>query len=164
MNYTKALLLIVCAMLLSLFDTSFFSSLPIFGATILSAYVCDLFLSVSKGLNIFLTYAIAVVFFFSIFSSLPIWFIVVGFLCLPYSIYFIRKKYFPKLSVFSSLPFFIAGTLIFSTILIAYNKDWNISGLAVLVYFTLLNSVLGAALYYLSSKWEKGFSRKEIKF
>jgi len=164
MNYTKAFLLIVCAFFLTLLDASFFSAMPLFGATILSSYILALALSISKELNLLLCYVISAVFFFSIFSSLPIWLIVIVFLGVPYVIFYVRKKYFPKLSILPSALFFITGTLIFSTIFLIYNKEWNLNGLIILIYFILINSAIGVGVYYLLQKLEMDFGRKEIRF
>lgn len=164
MNYTKAILLVICAFVLSLLDTSFFSAMPLFGATIISAFVLALTLSMFDQVNVLLTYVISAILFFSVFSSLPIHFIVLGFFLIPYLILFIRKKYFPQSSVLSSIPFFVFGTLFFSLMLLLNNRQWNLDGLVVLIYFVLLNSAIGMGLYYLIRKFQKDFSRKEIKF
>lgn len=164
MNFIKGLVLTICALVLSLLDTSFFSAMPLFGATIISTFVFAMVLCVSKDQNILIYYSVSSVFFFSIFSSLPVWLIVVVFLLIPYILFFIRKKYFPKQSIPSSIPFFMAGTLIFSFILLVYNKQWDIDGVIVVIYFMIINSALGMGLYYILARWEQDFGRKEIKF
>lgn len=164
MNYTKALVLTFCSLALCLLDTSFFSAMPLFGATVIGTFALALVLSVSKNQSVLLYYSISSVFFFSIFSSLPVWLIVIVLLLLPYILFFIRKKYFPQLSILSSIPFFMTGTLIFSGLLLVYNKEWSMDGLAVVVYFMLINSAIGTGLHYIFERWERDFGRKEIKF
>lgn len=164
MNYLKIAGLVLCAFFSSLLDTSFFSAMPVFGATILSTLVIVLTLSVSKELRPVLAYSISAVVFFSAFSSLPIWLILLIFFCVPYFIHFIQTKYFPKISILMALPFFLFGTVIFSAILLFYNKGWNAEGVIILIYFMLMNSALGLGLLYIVQRWERDFGRKEIKF
>lgn len=164
MNLTKILFLILLAFILSILDTSFFSFIPIFGATIISSYVAIINFSINGKINEFLLFTIAVIFFFSAFSSLPVWLIVAIFLLVPYLIFYIKKSYFPEPSTLSSLAFFSFATFLFALASLLYDQEWHLNRIAVGLYFILINSAFGVFFYYLSKKIRKNFAIKDIKF
>jgi hypothetical protein len=164
MNYSKIVALVCIAFVASLMDTSFFSFLPIFGATLLLAYVIALNFALTTRLENLSTYAIPTVFFYSIFSSLPIWLVVLVFFVIPSIVLLIKNKYFPEPSTLSSAIFFVSGTLLFSIILLLYGGDFSLNSMATGIYFTLINSLAGVIMFYLTQKFRKTFSRKDIKF
>ncbi|MCL5410399.1 MAG: hypothetical protein M1324_00905 [Patescibacteria group bacterium] len=165
MKITKNFFLIFFAFVFSILDTSFFSFLPIIGeVTIISAYVAIIYFSISGQINDFLIFTIAVIFFFSAFSSLPVWLVVLTFLLVPYFIFYIRKKYFPEPSILSSLAFFGSGTFLFALTSIIYSKEWNGKNIFTSFCFVLINSAFGVLLYYVSKNIRKKLTRKDIKF
>lgn len=164
MKISKVIIIILFAFLLSILDTSFFSFLPIFGATIISSYDFIINFSIMGKSRDFVFFTTVVVFFFSIFSSLPIWFVVLSFLVVPYAIFYVRNVYFTDPSVLASSMFFGIATFVFSFISMIYRKSWSESGIVALIYFVIINSVFGVALYYLSKRIRKNFTRAEIKF
>jgi len=164
MNLSKTLLLIILAFILSILDASFFSFLPVFGATIITSYVTIINFSITEKTNDFLVFTLSVIFFFSAFSSLPVWLIVGVFFILPSLIFFIKKTYFPEPSVFSSFAFFVLGTLLFGIISLIFTKGWTMQGIVSVLYFIILNSAFGVGIYYFSRSIRRKFTRKDIKF
>jgi len=163
-NLTKSLFLVLLAFILSILDTSFFSFVPIFGATIISSYITIINFSITGKTNDFLTFAISVIFFFSAFSSLPVWMIVLVFLLVPYLIHYVKGHFFPDPSVPFSVAFFMAGTFLFSLISLVYGKEWNVTGIILMSSFIFINSLFGVFLYYISRKVKKNFTGKDINF
>ena len=164
MNITKSLLLITLAFILSILDTSFFSFIPILGTTIISSYAAIINFSIAEKINDFLIFTIAVIFFFSSFSSLPVWLIVMVFLIFPSIMFYVKKTYFPEPSVISSFAFFVSGTLLFALTSLIYTNGWNREGTIASLYFIAINSAFGVLIYYLLRNIKRKITRKEIKF
>ncbi|MFA4996027.1 MAG: hypothetical protein WC536_02710 [Patescibacteria group bacterium] len=163
-NLTKSLFLVLLAFILSILDTSFFSFIPILGATIISSYITIINFSITGKTNDFLIFTISVIFFFSAFSSLPVWMIVLTFLLIPYLIHYVKNHFFPDPSAPFSIAFFMAGTFLFSLISLIYGKEWNMTGVILVSSFIFVNSLFGVFLYYISRKIKKNFTGKDINF
>jgi hypothetical protein len=150
------------ALCLVLLDTSFFSFLVLFEAQIIISFVALITFAIKA--DDYLTYFSGfVIIFFSIFSSLPVWLIVINFCVLPEIVFYIRKNLLPEPSVFIIPAYFIAVSFSFEFLLFLYSKEFNASGVLAIGYFVLLNTIAGVVVYGVTDKVSKMFKRGEIK-
>lgn len=164
MNYKNILFLVILAFFLSLLDSSFFSFLPLFGATILSTYIVILTLAVRAQPDELVVLSFGSVLFYSIFSSIALWFLLIFFFLLPQGVCYLRKNYFPETSIILVAPLFIVSTMFFALVMIFLGKEFSANSWAAFIYFIILNSISGISLFYLIRLIQKNFSRGEIKF
>jgi len=165
MNWKKITILMLLSLILTLLDVSFFTSIPIAGATIISTYAVIINFSILKNNKNnnnenFIFEAISLI-FFSIFSSVPIWLLLIAFFIIPGTIFYLRKNYFPAPSIIVSIAFFALANLFFDLILLVYFSEYNLAGLKSLLYFVLINTIIGVAIYSIANYLK--VKRQEIK-
>lgn len=164
MNYIKYPILIFISFVLVFIDISFFSFIGIFGATLLSSLIFLVIFSIlNKDQKDDYIVALSMVLFFSIFSSLPLPIIFIGFFLLPFGIGYVRKHYFSEPSPIGSIPYFLMTNFIFEGVLILYVGDFSSSGLLMFSWFILLNTFFGFLLYSISQSVRNNLMRGEIK-
>jgi hypothetical protein len=164
MIYIKYLFLIVLSFVLSFMDISFFSFLGVYGATILTSFIfMIIFTLVDKTKKDYIIVSLSLVLFFSIFSSLPLFPIMVNFFLIPAAISYIRKYYLPEPSLIVSPLYFLVATFIFEGVLLIYSKAWNNEGLLTFSWFVFINTMVGVIVYYFYLKIRKRFKSFEIK-
>lgn len=165
MTYFKYTIIILIAFCLSFLDIAFFSFLEIYGATILSSFIFLIIFSITdKTKRDYMIASLAVVLFYSIFSSLPLPIIFTGFFIIPASIGYIRERYLPEPTPIVSILYFFVSALLFEGILVAYVKAWNPTGLLTLSWFVFLHILVGFLCYLIFFRLRKKLSRGEIKF
>lgn len=150
MKWIKYTILILAPAVLTLLDTAFFSNLTIKDASIISVFQFLILFSLIADAGNCLVFAAFSVFFFSIFSSLPLWLIFLLFFILPSMIMYLRRSHLPLPSVPASAIFFVLSNAIFEMILLLYSKQWSSAGFSVLYYFVLINSIIGVVIYYVA--------------
>jgi len=163
MNTIKKILLIVAALITVLLDVSFFSSLEIYGATVILSLAVLLTMAITDRGRDYLIYAFSLILFFTIFSSLPLIVIAIEFLVLPAGLNFVLTKYFPKPRPATSPIYYIFGTLFFEFVLLVYSKEFTQSGFLTLGYFVVINSIVGVICYIVQEKVKSDFNIEEIK-
>jgi len=163
MKYFTIFAYILSALILIILDISFFVNFEAYNATLLSSLIVLLILAILDPTRQFFVYALACVLLFSIFSSLPVPFIIFGFFVLPALINIIRIKFFPEPTPFTSGIYFLSGTFLFHLPLIFYGSDYSLSSLTTLIYFALLNTVVAIFCFSLYLIMRKRFSIGEIK-
>ena len=146
----KKILLFLLAFIAVFVDVSFFSFWPVFGATLISSFVLVVIFSLFFEDQLFLIFSLSVVFFFAIFSSLPLWIIIVCFLLVPAFLLFVRRRYLPEPNFVIILIYLIIANLLFEMILITFFKEWNEKGLLALAYFVATNTLFGLICLALS--------------
>ena len=149
MKWIKYTILILTPLALTLLDTAFFSNLTIKHASIISVFQFLIILSLIANVRNCLIFAAFSVFFFSIFSSLPLWLIFILFFILPSLILYLRKSHLPLPSVLRSTILFVMCNFVFEMILLLYYRQWSRAGFSVFYYFILINSAVGVLLYYI---------------
>jgi hypothetical protein len=102
--------------------------------------------------------------FFTIFSSLPIYALLINFLILPASLNIVKKTYLPDPTVFTSFFYFFIASFIFELILIINFKGLNSDGLLTLAYFSFMNSFLGVVLFIIYRSIRKYLTGEVIRF
>jgi len=163
MNTFKKIMLIVAALVTVLLDVSFFSSIEIYGATIILSLSILLTMAISDRSRNYLIYAFSLILFFTIFSSLPLIVIAIEFLLLPTGLNYVMIKYFPKPRPVTSPIYYAFGTLFFELVLLVYSKEFTESGLLTLSYFVVINSIVGVICYIVQEKVKNDFKIEDIR-
>lgn len=147
---TINLLFWVCLSLVtSLLDVSFFSAMPVYDATIVSTLAVILVLALVGNLRNEVTFSFSSIIFFSLFSSVPVWYLVIAFMIVPTLVLYLRKSHLPDLSVAATIPFFIGVNLLFQAGLIAIVVGgWGAAAWNSLGYFVLINTICGLVIYF----------------
>lgn len=162
MNWQKITFLFILALFSAILDTSFFSAITIFGASIILTYLILIFLAIRATEETFIFAAFSVI-FFTIFSSISVIIILLNFLIIPLMVFYLRKRFLPEPSFLASLLYFSAGSLIFELIFILYFKEFGREGLTILGSFIAMSTIAGMIIYVTESRIRKIFHRREIK-
>lgn len=163
MRYLKFSLIIIIAMVLSFLDTAYFSFIELSGVSLIISYVVASTFALIGDNNRLTVLCMALVLFFSVFSSLPPWVVSIVFFVLPSLLYHIRSNYFPLPSVFASILFFAVATSLFEAILLIASKGFERSSIGVIGYFALYNTIAGVIMFYFVRRIQQNFMRGEIK-
>ena len=163
MKYLRLFILIVLAFFLALLDAAFFSFISLSGVTIIFSFLAAIIFALIGRFQDLAAITLALVIFFSVFASLPVWAIFICFFVLPSLLYYLRLVYFSGQSFLVSGLFFTLSTCAFELILLLHAKEWNSSGFTSLGFFTLYNTIAGMIAYYMVKQTIKRFSRGEIR-
>jgi len=164
MKIIKKLLIIFFALCLSLLDISFFSTILIGNATILSLFSFVVVFAILEEEKDFLFFSAAAVLFFSIFSSLPTWFIFLMFFLIPQIVLYLRKIFIPEILMPVAILYFVCMNFIFEILLLISYRQLDLNGLKALIYFVIVNTVFSTLSFYLVKKIRKKITIDEIKF
>lgn len=164
MKNLKILSLIFGALILVWLDISFFPIFEYHGVSVLTSLIIlingAIFFKRREDLILLCLFSSV---FLSIFSSLPIIQILIGFIGIPLLVRFFREKFFPETSFL-----FASFYLIFSTSMFFFGQmitSWDFGAVSfkLLPIFTTLNSIFGLAIYFVLRKLHLINSRSEIK-
>jgi hypothetical protein len=163
MKYINYILLVLLAFLLVVLDTSFFSFLPVYGATILSSYIAMTLLAVVGKWPTLVAIVFATILALALLTSLPMLLIFIVFFVVPFAIYYLRKNYFSEFNLGVSAIFFCAANIIFALLLIIYGGYWGERGLLAGAYFIVIHTLIEMLLLLAFFRLRKIFTREEIK-
>lgn len=149
MKTVVKILLIILSLLTAVLDTSFFSLLPIFGATIVSTFSVLLILSLFENRQNYLVFVFSSIVFFSIFSSVQIWFLVLIFLAVPSILTFLINHYFPKFSILPAFMYFFVMNLLFQGVLTLFFGQLSVAHLKAIGSFAAINCLFTFIVYIL---------------
>lgn len=161
-NLLKYFFISIFSFCLVLLDTSFFSMLTFYEAQIIISFLA-LIIFALKVDEILTFFCFSIVIFFAVFSSLPVWLILINFLLIPSVVLYLRKNFLPEPSMVSLPLYFMITCFAFEFVLLLYSHDINSKSLLVLVCFALINCFFGTILLLLSKVMELLFKRGEIK-
>lgn len=162
-HYLKKILIVILTFVMVLFDISLFSFWDLHGATVISSLVFILFLAMAAKSKTFLIPSLSALFFFSVFSSLPMLVLFLNFIILPAAVHFFRIRFFPEPNIFSSFFYFVAGSFCFEFVLLIFSGEWNQAGFLTLGYFILINSLFGLLCFLSYIVSRRFFALPEIK-
>lgn len=164
MKYLRYSILIFISFVLVFIDVSFLSFWEVYGATVLSSLLFLIIFSMTdKTKKDYVVAALSVVLAFSVFSSLPLFLIIIGFFLIPASIAYVRQRYLPEPNVPISILYFVISSVFFEGILLLYLRAWTANGLLTFAWFVFINSLVGFISYALYLKIRKNFTTSEIK-
>lgn len=164
MNVFTYIIFISLALVTTLLDTSFFSYLEIYYATILTSLaflISFSILNLKKGAVI---YAAFLTLFFAIFSSLPVWLLICLFFGLPLIIFAVRFRLAIDRSILILILTFIVANLLFQLSLAIASLDFSKYAFISVVSFTVINTLAGLAIYYITKTIINILSRFLNKF
>lgn len=142
------IILILLAFFAVLLDTSFFSFLEICYATILLSLVILIslpLLNIEKGTIIFATMLIV---FFSIFSSLPIWFLTLIFILIPSIVFYLNRRFAFDHSKLLIVMVFVLCSFLFQLGLAIISQDFSQQAFISVISFTIINTIFGVIIFY----------------
>lgn len=163
-NILQNLLILIAVFFLVLLDISFFSSMDLYGATLISSFAFLILLAITDKKSNYLFASSVCLLFFTIFSSLPIFLLLLDFLILPAIVNNIKRTYLPEPTVFTSFFYFFSASLFFEIILIGYLKGFDSDGLLTIGYFSILNAFLGVLLFTIYKAIKRYLTGEVVKF
>lgn len=140
--------IIALAFFSSLLDTSFFSFLEIYYATVLISLgilISLPMLDIKKGTVI---YATLLILFFSVFSSLQIWFLFLIFILIPLIVFYFNRRFALDHSKILIILVFLLCNFLFQFGLAAVSQDFSTSAFISVVSFTIINTIAGVLIFY----------------
>ena len=143
------ILIILLAFVSTLLDTSFFSFLDIYYATVLTSLAILIslpMLEIKKGTVI---YATLLLLFFAIFSSLEIWFLFLVITIIPLIVFYLNRRFAFEHSKILIVLVFLMCNFIFQFGLAVASQDFSTQAFISVISFTVINTIVGVLIYYL---------------
>lgn len=141
--------ILLLAFLSALLDTSFFSFLEFYHATILSSLAILIslpMLDIKKGTVIFATLLIL---FFTIFSSLQVWFLFLIFIIIPLIVFYLNRRFAFDHSKILIILVFLLCNFLFQFGLAMVSQDFSTSAFISVISFTIINTFTGFFIFYI---------------
>ena len=155
--------IVILALLLVFVDVCFFGFLPLGGISILSSFLVLVTFALLFDQEKFLIFALSLVIWLSIFSSLPTWVILAVYVLIPSTIVFLRKNYLPEPSIFIALFYFFVSTLLTGLFFMIDSMEWNDSSLALILFFSLINTIAGFIIFVVFKSYRQRSMSSSIK-
>lgn len=162
-KWIRYVLLVLLASASVILDASFFSYLSVGGISILSSFSLFIIFALLGRQRDLLFLSIVSIMLLAAFSSLPVWFILIGYLFIPNGLTYVKKNHLHDSSLFILYLLVCSCCFAFEVPLLLLAQSWDISSLRMLGYFILLNSSFTMLLFYLVRKTREQFMRGEIK-
>lgn len=143
------ILIVFLAFFAVLLDTSFFSFLEVYYATVLISLgilISLPMLDIKKGTII---YATLLILFFTIFSSLQIWFIFVIFILIPLIVFYLNRRFAFDHSKILIILVFLLCTFLFQFSLALVSQDFSTQAFVSIFSFMIINTIIGFLIFYL---------------
>lgn len=150
--------ILLLAFVSTLLDTSFFSFLEIYYATILISLgilISLPMLEIKKGTVI---YATLLILFFTIFSSLQIWFLFLIFIIIPLIVFYLNRRFAFEHSKILIVLVFILCNFLFQFSLAAVSQNFSTQAFISVISFTLINTISGILIFYVLKTAKKFIS------
>jgi len=165
MKFHYIIFLFLFAVILVLLDTSFFSFLALFDASIISSFSFLVFFTLNdKNLNKVLLFASFLAVLFSAFSSLSVLVIMINFIFLPTVMFYLRKNYFSDINQFVVIFILLLINLLFDLVIIfSYQLPWDLNILYQLMSFILINTLFQIFIFSFSWMYKRKIITSEIK-
>jgi len=148
MKFIKITLLFFLALLLALVDTSVLSFFPVFEATILLSVSTLIVLSLLGYKREAVYFAGFSAIFYAAFSSMPVYFVVIFFLAMPFLISYLKTKAFFEGNIYLSVLVFLISFFLFGLIFFILEGDLSKNSLLVLFSFMIVNTLSGIIVYF----------------
>lgn len=164
MNLLTYIIFIFLALVTTLLDTSFFSFLEIYYATVLISLaflISFSILNLRKGVTIYATF---LTLFFAVFSSLPVWLLISLFFGIPLIIFAVRFRLAIDRSKLILVSAFLIANLLFQLSLAVVSLDFSKYAFISIVSFMVINTLAGLVIYFITKKIINIFSRMLNKF
>lgn len=135
------------AFLSTLLDTSYFSFLEIYYSTILISLgilISLAMLGIKKGTVMYATFLIL---FFTIFSSLQVWFLFSIFILIPLIVFYLNRRFAFDHSKILIILVFLFCNFLFQFSLAVISQDFSTQAFISVVSFTVINTILGFLIF-----------------
>lgn len=151
MKLYKYILLFVLSFLTAILDTSFFSFLTLYEASLISTFSIMIILMILDLRREALYFASFSILFYTIFSSVPVYLLFILFLGIPLFFYLLKTRVAINLeSLVWVIIILFLSNLLFDLLLIVFFGDVSAGSLTSLLFFTIINTVFGLIVFYIS--------------
>jgi len=157
MKFIKNLVLVFLALFLVILDTTFFSALPIYEATVISSFVATIIIALIAKFPEGLFFSSTCVIAMSVFSSVSVFVLAIVYFVIPSIIYFLKTYYFKELIPIFTIPFFLGSFCLFNLVLMISIKEFSEKAFLALAYFALINTFVGLIVYSITKLIKKKF-------
>jgi len=159
MKIYKYIILAIAAFVTTLLDTSFFSFIDIFEASIISTFSALLVLTILNFKREALYFASFSILFYTIFSSVPVYLLFLLFFGISTLFYLAKIKVAINLkSIFWVIIIFLVSNFLFDLFLLLLFGGVTADSLTSLFFFVIINTIFGIILFYLSKILIKYFN------
>jgi hypothetical protein len=162
-KWIRYILLVLLSSAAVILDASFFSYLSVGGVSVLSSLSLFVIFALLGRQRDLLFLSVVSIFLLAAFSSLPVWFILFGYLFIPSGLMYVKVNHLHDSSLFMTYLLICLCCFTFEVPLLMLAQSWDISSLRMLGYFILLNSSFTMLFFYLVRKTREQFTRGEIK-
>ncbi len=161
MNLINYIVIVLVAIVSVILDTSYFSFLEIWHATVLITFQILIVLAIIGFRQHLQFFAAIAILLYAIFSSVPLYFLIVAFLGIPLLVIYLKSK----ITYESNFPVILLSFLIINMVfqLGLVGATFNISAAAMtsVASFSLINTVAGLVIYYIVNYLKLTFRLEE---
>jgi len=159
MNYILYILMPILALVLTILDTSFFSFWEVWNTTIISTF-CMLMVVVMFGhRRASLVFGAFCTLFLAVFSSVPVYLLMITFFIIPLLVFYIRDKVFFEANYIPALIVFLLSGFIFRLILLPLNPEFNKDVLLSIVSFPIVNAIFSLLIFAVYKRINSAYSK-----
>ncbi len=151
MKTYKYIILAILSLLTTLLDTSFFSFIDIFEASIISTFAVLFTMAILNLKREALYFASFSILFYVIFSSVPVYLLFILFLGIPLILYLTKTKIaLNQENVLWVITIFLLANFLFDLLLLLLFGGVSAESITSLFSFIVINTIFGLIIYYLS--------------
>jgi len=161
MNLINYIVIVLVAIVSVILDTSYFSFLEIWHATVLITFQILIVLAIigfRQHLQFFAAFAILL---YAIFSSVPLYFLIVAFLGIPLLVIYLKSKITYESNFPVILLSFLIINMIFQLGLVGATFSISAAAMTSVASFSLINTVVGLVIYYIVNYLKLTFRLEE---
>ncbi len=151
MKTYKYIILVILSLVTTLLDTSFFSFIDIFEASLISTFAVLLTFTILNFRREALYFASFSILFYTIFSSVPVYLLFILFFGIPIFVYLVKNKIALNLeSIFWIIIILLIANAIFDLLLLFLFGGISAGTLTSFFSFITINTIFGVIIFYLS--------------
>ncbi|OGD62641.1 hypothetical protein A2215_04815 [Candidatus Berkelbacteria bacterium RIFOXYA2_FULL_43_10] len=159
MKIQSYIFLFLLAIFTTLLDTSFFSNLSFFGATILSTLSILIVLSILERTRASYLFAAFATLCYATFSSLSVYLLTILFLGIPFGIAYLKSKLLIEFNLLLSIFVILIAEFIFILVATAFGGGLTLAILKYIASFMTINTLTTIIVFVLGKKLLLGGAR-----
>ena len=161
MNIINYIVIVVVAIVSVILDTSFFSFLEIWHATVLISFQILITLAIIGFRYHLLYFSALAILLYAVFSSVPLYFLILAFLGIPLLIIYLKLK----ITYDSNFPIILLSFLVINFVfqlgLIGVSLNFSAIAVTSVASFSLINTLAGLIIYYIINYTKTAFRIEE---
>lgn len=159
MKIQSYIFLFLLALTTTLLDTSFFSSLNFFGATILSTLSILIVFSILERTRASYLFAAFATLCYAALSSLSVYLLVILFLGIPFGIAYLKSKLLIEFNLLLSFFAILSAEFVFILVASAVSSGFSLAILKYIASFLTINTLMTIIIFVLGKKLLFGNAR-----